>query len=200
VAIFPEGMCSNAQALVTFKIGAFIPRGKLQFPVIFLSNCLVPVQPICISFNCWNTISWAHFAPSLGWIAFFTLAQLRIPFHFNYLPVEAPLENEDPFSFAERVRVKIGEKTGLKLSQLSWENALIDTECIRIGLPRETIVENGQNLMKSHQLEKEDIFIRLQEFKNLRNQTTNLIDLESLNRAVPGKTDSEKEHLGRLEI
>ena len=29
VAIFPEGTCSNAQALLTFKIGAFIPRGKI---------------------------------------------------------------------------------------------------------------------------------------------------------------------------
>jgi len=95
VAIFPEGTCSNAQALLTFKIGAFIPR--------------VPVQPVCISLNCWNTISWARFGPSLGWVVFFTLAQLRIQLSFNYLPVESPLENEDPFSFAERVRAKLAK-------------------------------------------------------------------------------------------
>ena len=145
-------------------------------------------------------MAWTFHGPSLGWLWFFTLAQLRIKLHFNYLPVEAPLENEEPFSFAERVRVKIGEATGLKLSQLSNENGLIDKECIRIGLPRETIVENGEKLMKSHNLKREDIFILLREFKSLRNEKTNLIDLESLNRAVLGKSDSEKEYLDTLDL
>jgi len=134
------------------------------------------------------------------WCWFYTFAQLRIQLHFNYLPVEKPLQNEYPASFAERIRIKVGEATGLKLSQLAYENGLIDDECIRIGLPRQTIVENAHKLMKANELKIDDIFIRLQEFKGLRNQKTNLIDFESLNKAVCGKTHSEKEYLTRKEL
>jgi hypothetical protein len=113
------------------------------------------------------------------------------------LPVEKPLQDEDPASFAERVRIKIGEATGLKLSNLTYENGLINSECLRIGLPKETIGENAEKLMKSCELKIDEIYFRLQEFKDLRNQTTNLIDQESLKKAVSGKTHSEKEYVKR---
>ena len=134
------------------------------------------------------------------WCWFYTFAQLRIQLHFNYLPVEKPLKNEYPATFAERIRIKVGEATGLKLSQLAFENGLIDDECIRIGLPRQTIVENAHKLMKANELKIDDIFIRLQEFKDLRNEKTNLIDFVSLHKAVCGKTHSEKKYLTRKEL
>jgi len=183
-AIFPEGTNSNAQSLLAFKIGAFIPR--------------VPVQPVCLSFKCWNTIVWTFQGPSLFWCLFYTLSQVRIQLNFNYLPVEKPLQDEDPASFAERVRTKIGKATGLKLSQLTYENGLINSECLRIGLSRETIIENAEKLMKSCELKIDDIYFRLQEFKDLRNQKTNLIDKESLKNAICGNTHSEKEYLKRF--
>ena len=158
---------------------------------------IVPVQAVCLSFKCWNTIVWTFEGPSLFWCLFYTLSQLRIQLNFNYLPVEKPLQDEDPASFAERVRVKIGEATGLKLSNLTYENGLINSECLRIGLPKETIEENAEKLMKSCELKIDEIYIRLHEFKDLRKQSTNLIDKDSLNKAVCGKTHSEKEYLKR---
>ncbi|CAG5078117.1 Oidioi.mRNA.OKI2018_I69.PAR.g8905.t1.cds [Oikopleura dioica] len=165
LAIFPEGTNSNSQSLLAFKIGAFIPR--------------VPIQPVCLSFNCWNTIVWTFEGPSLIWCWLFTLSQFRIQLTFNYLPVEKPLDNEDPASFAERVRVEIGRRTGLALSKLTFENGLINEECKRLGLPRETIEENAEKLMKACELKIKDIYHRLQEFKDLRNAKENLITFES---------------------
>ena len=119
---------------------------------------------------------------------------------FNYLPVEKPLDNEDPASFAERVRVEIGRRTGLALSKLTFENGLINEECKRLGLPRETIEENAEKLMKACEMKVKDVFHRLQEFKDLRDAEENLITFESANRAVRGETPSEKQYLERKGI
>jgi len=54
--------------------------------------------------------------------------------------------------------------------------------------------------MKSCELKIDDIYFRLQEFKDLRNQKTNLIDKESLKNAICGNTHSEKEYLKRKEL
>merc|ERR1712013_613735 len=45
VLIFPEGTCTNRTALITFRLGAFIPG--------------VPVQPVILRYdNCYDTVTW----------------------------------------------------------------------------------------------------------------------------------------------
>ncbi len=66
IIIFPEGVCTNRECLVSFKEGAFIPG--------------LPVQPVIIEFkNEFDSVTWTFDDFSVFKVFFYTLCQ----FHNN---------------------------------------------------------------------------------------------------------------------
>ena len=57
VLIFPEGTCTNRTALITFRLGAFIPGVPVQ-PVILRCLFLVVIVPLCRYENAVDTVTW----------------------------------------------------------------------------------------------------------------------------------------------
>ena len=123
--------------------------------------CLVPVQPVAVSFEGWRTGTCSK-GTNQAWLLLVSFANLRmevlkkssslktdnIKLRFDYLPVVTPLENEDPISFSSRVRVIFSEHTGLKSSNISFENTLIHLELKRLRLPFESMDVDLKKLMK----------------------------------------------------
>ncbi|CAG5078978.1 Oidioi.mRNA.OKI2018_I69.PAR.g9139.t1.cds [Oikopleura dioica] len=181
ISLFPEGTVTNGESLVQFKVGAFIPK--------------VPVQPVSITFEGWNTAAWGH--EGLGWYVFYTLGNFRIKLTYDYLPVVPPLESEDPISFSRRVRLIFSEHTGLSLSNLSYENVRIHAELEKLGLPFDSMDVNLGKLMKCLDYKIEDVHVRLQEFAKLRGPEKNVITSSSLDKAVNGKCDHSITYLKR---
>ncbi|CAG5104636.1 Oidioi.mRNA.OKI2018_I69.chr1.g1409.t1.cds [Oikopleura dioica] len=162
--MFPEGAVTNGKSLLQFKPGAFIPR--------------VPVQPVAVSFEGWRTGTCSK-GTNQAWLLLVSFANLRMELRFDYLPVVTPLENEDPISFSSRVRVIFSEHTGLKSSNISFENTLIHFELKRLGLPFESMDVDLKKLMKCLDYKVEDIHLRLQEFAKLRDPEENIITIGS---------------------
>ena len=52
---------------------------------------------------------------------------------YHYLDVESPLQSENPEDYGDRLRAIMGEKMGIPLSNLSFENGMIYGECKRLG-------------------------------------------------------------------
>jgi len=81
VLIFPEGTCTNRSALITFRLGAFIPG--------------VPVQPVIIRYdNCYDTVTWTWEGIPAWKAIVFSLSQFRINHSVEFLPPYSPSEEE----------------------------------------------------------------------------------------------------------
>ncbi|KAH9533634.1 hypothetical protein CY35_18G062200 [Sphagnum magellanicum] len=96
VLLFPEGTTTNGRALISFKLGAFVPG--------------LPVQPVVIRYP------FVHFDPSWGDISlmnllFRMLTQVHNFMEVEYLPVMYPSlrEQSNPPEFAERVRFEMAK-------------------------------------------------------------------------------------------
>ena len=77
ISLFPEGTVTNGESLVQFKVGAFIPKSKNKnYSCSYLLPFQVPVQPVAVSFEGWNTAAWGF--EGLGWYVFYTLGNFRM--------------------------------------------------------------------------------------------------------------------------
>jgi lysophosphatidylcholine acyltransferase/lyso-PAF acetyltransferase len=94
--LFPEGTCTNREALITFKPGAFHPGLPVQ-PVLFRYPGS-DGENDCVSWS-WKGAGWAK-------VLWRTLARLNTNCEIEYLPVYRPSEEEkrDPVLYARNVR------------------------------------------------------------------------------------------------
>ena len=91
--IFPEGTCTNREALISFKLGAFFPG--------------VPIQPIVIRYpNRYDSFTWTWSGPGPMQLLWLTLTKGFTRVEVEYLPVYVPSEEEkaNPKLFAKNVQ------------------------------------------------------------------------------------------------
>lgn len=127
ICIFPEGTCTNGKCLISFKPGAFIP------------GC--PVQPVLLRFlNDSETYSWTWDGPGLSLLAVLVLCQLSNDAEIEFLPVWNPSEEEreDPKLYAENVRQHMARCLNLPVTGHSFEDAVLMSKAVELGLPPST--------------------------------------------------------------
>jgi len=113
VLIFPEGTCTNRSALITFRLGAFIPG--------------VPVQPVIIRYdNCYDTVTWTWEGIPAWKAIVFSLSQFRINHSVEFLPPYSPSEEEiaKPQLFANNVRAVMAARMGVPVTDCSYYDYL----------------------------------------------------------------------------
>jgi len=113
VLIFPEGTCTNRSALITFRLGAFIPG--------------VPVQPVIMRYdNCYDTVTWTWEGIPAWKAIVFSLSQFRIQHSVEFLPPYSPSEEEiaKPQLFANNVRAVMAARMGVPVTDCSYYDYL----------------------------------------------------------------------------
>ena len=126
LVIFPEGCCTNGQALITFKSGAFIPA--------------VPVQPVLIEYlNDWDTYRWTMKGIDGLIVLWYTMCQLQTRCRVTFLPVHVPseLEAASPKLFAQRVRSEMAEVLRVPCTEHSFEDCRLMRHSTKLDLPME---------------------------------------------------------------
>ncbi|XP_035917964.1 lysophosphatidylcholine acyltransferase-like [Anopheles stephensi] len=124
ILIFPEGTCSNGQAVVQFKPGAFGPG--------------LPVQPVAIRYtNPTNTVSWTWEGPGVPVLLWRTLTAFHTGFEINFLPVYYPNEQErnDAKLYALNVRNYIAHSLGIPGTEHGYNDCKLMNYMIAIGMP-----------------------------------------------------------------
>ena len=118
VLIFPEGTCTNRQAFITFRLGAFYPS--------------VPVQPVMIRYdNILDTVTWTWEGIGAWKVIAYTLSQLYTNCTIEYLPPYVPSqeEKEDPKKFASGVRSVMAKSLGVGTTDCSYFDYLKIEKC-----------------------------------------------------------------------
>jgi len=113
VLIFPEGTCTNRTALITFRLGAFIPG--------------VPVQPVILRYdNCYDTVTWTWEGIPAWKAIVYSLSQLRMNHSVEFLPPYSPSEEEvaKPQLFADNVRAVMASRMGVPVTDCSYYDYL----------------------------------------------------------------------------
>lgn len=99
--IFPEGTCTNRQALISFKLGAFYPG--------------VPIQPIIIRYpNRYDSFTWTWAGPGPLQLLWLTLTKCFSKVEVEYLPVYVPNDEEkqNPKLYAKNVQLVMSKWVG----------------------------------------------------------------------------------------
>jgi len=113
VLIFPEGTCTNRTALITFRLGAFIPG--------------VPVQPVILRYeNAVDTVTWTWEGIPAWQVIVFSLCQFAVHLSIEFLPPHAPSEAEraEPQLFANNVRAAMAARMGVGVTDCSYYDYL----------------------------------------------------------------------------
>lgn len=121
--VFPEGTCTNREALITFKRGAF-SSGQ-------------PVQPVALEWpNNEFDVTWTAGGPSRVWLTLHLLCQPKINLKVHFLPVYHPSEEEqlDADLFARNVRQVIADRLKIGVTNHSTEDMFLAKEARRLKL------------------------------------------------------------------
>ena len=111
LGVFPEGTTTNGRLLIQFRAGAFRLR--------------CPVQPAFIRHSfCWFSPYWTLTAMPVHVISL--LSQVYNDVHITLLPVHVPTAHEmdHPIEFANTVRAKIAEYSGMDVTELTFRHSL----------------------------------------------------------------------------
>ena len=126
VAMFPEGTCTNGQALITFKPGAFYPG--------------LPVQPVYMKYtNKFDYTTWTWEGPPTWKLLCIMCAQVFNKAEIHILPVYNPSEEEkeDPFLFARNVRNYMANYAKIPYTDHSFEDCRLMNEAHKHNMPYE---------------------------------------------------------------
>uniref|UniRef100_A0A1A9WZ91 Phospholipid/glycerol acyltransferase domain-containing protein n=1 Tax=Glossina brevipalpis TaxID=37001 RepID=A0A1A9WZ91_9MUSC len=124
VIIFAEGTCTNRQALIKFKPGAFYPG--------------VPVQPVLLKYpNKYDTFTWTWDGPGALKLLWLTMSTFYNNCEIEYLPVYHPNQEEkaDPFLYADNVRAVMAKALGVPTSDYSFEDVVMMTRARSLNVP-----------------------------------------------------------------
>nr|XP_023692195.1 lysophospholipid acyltransferase LPCAT4 [Paramormyrops kingsleyae] len=111
--LFPEGTTTNGQALIKFKLGAFMAG--------------VPVQPVLLSYpNKLNTVCWTWKGTDWMEVVWHTASQLYTNITVEYLPVYTPSQEEkaNPTLYAANVQKLMAEKLGIPATDYVLEGKI----------------------------------------------------------------------------
>lgn len=166
--VFPEGTNSNRKSLLTFKPGAFFPG--------------VPVQPVILRFNMWDTITWTFDGTNGAALMFLTLCQTYISMTIEYLPVYKPDEDEKKHAmkFANNVREIMATALNIPVSDLAYENGFLFELCKKLKIPTKEADFNFHALMKATNHGIKQMCKRMYEYAELNCEDRDGITKESL--------------------
>jgi len=127
ILIFPEGTCTNGQALIKYKTGAFQPGCAVQ-PILIRRN-----DPMAL-----DTITWTY-DQAFGFTGclWLTLCQFNTSVSIEFLPVYFPTDDEikDSHIFASNVRKRMASRLGIS----TVERSLL--EMLNMEAPKEVKVD-----------------------------------------------------------
>ncbi|XP_071813429.1 lysophosphatidylcholine acyltransferase 2-like isoform X1 [Apostichopus japonicus] len=154
IMIFPEGTCTNASCLITFKGGAFYPG--------------VPVQPVTVKYNT-DTVIWTWDGPPTFTTLWFTLCNFNNGIQMEFLPVYKPSQEEidDPKLFARNVRSKMGQSLKVPVTDHTYEDCKLMQEAEKMGLPTEVGLVEFQKMLNKLGVRRETLAERLHEYADM---------------------------------
>jgi len=171
--VFPEGTCTNGNALVQFKLGAFAPGLPVQ-PVIFR----YPSKAHDPSFTFPRT--------TLSYLKGMLL-QFRNPMTVEYLPVYYPSESEKqcPARFAAGVQRKMAEALGVPATKHAAEDVSLCLAAQRLRLPFKTGMVQWQAITENlTQMRYREASQLLKEFRKMDTQGKGRLDFPSFAKAM----------------
>eukprot|EP01102_Stenamoeba_stenopodia_P004457 TRINITY_DN1475_c0_g4_i1.p1 TRINITY_DN1475_c0_g4~~TRINITY_DN1475_c0_g4_i1.p1 ORF type:complete len:430 (+),score=60.53 TRINITY_DN1475_c0_g4_i1:83-1291(+) len=121
--IFPEGTNTNGNALISFKLGAFVPERA--------------VQPCCVKYPYVNFDISSVGGTSLGFFFYRTMCQFVNYMTVTYLPPREPKGDEkgNPALFAKNVRLAMAKALNVPVTEHSYEDVLLQMAAIKKQLP-----------------------------------------------------------------
>ncbi|XP_075832997.1 lysophosphatidylcholine acyltransferase 2 isoform X2 [Microtus pennsylvanicus] len=156
ILVFPEGTCTNRSCLITFKPGAFIPG--------------VPVQPILLRYpNKLDTVTWTWQGYTFIQLCVLTFCQLFTKVEVEFLPVQAPSDEEknDPVLFASRVRNLMAEALAIPVTDHTYEDCRLMISAGQLTLPMEAGLVEFTKISRKLKLDWDGIRKHLDEYASI---------------------------------
>ncbi|XP_062501153.1 lysophosphatidylcholine acyltransferase 2-like isoform X2 [Corticium candelabrum] len=167
IFIFPEGVCTNRKALVTFRRGAFV------------AGC--PVQPVLFHYrNKMDTTTWTWTGLSAHFSFYLTLCQFANYLEIEYCPVYTPSnqEKEDPILYANNVRNVLAKKLNLPTSDHTFEDIRLMTSGTRHSLPFNAGIVEFVKLKDRLHMDLNDMKRHLSQFAEIDENKDGYVDIE----------------------
>ena len=180
VLIFPEGTCTNGQALISFKAGAFAIGA--------------PVQPVVLRYP------HAYCDPSAADTGYDRLLLLMLQVYnrleVTYLPVVAPTaaEQADAKLFASAVRALMAKELGVGQTQHSYSDVWLSVEAAKVGVAQDFEMARLEKLFN---LSVDDAKRLLASFHRLDGDGSGRIELDEFAAAL-GLQDAPAGYVQRL--
>ncbi|XP_034378550.1 lysophosphatidylcholine acyltransferase 2 [Arvicanthis niloticus] len=156
ILVFPEGTCTNRSCLITFKPGAFIPG--------------VPVQPVLLRYpNKLDTVTWTWQGYTFIQLCVLTFCQLFTKVEIEFMPVQAPSEEEknDPVLFASRVRNLMAEALKIPVTDHTYEDCRLMISAGQLTLPMEAGLVEFTKISRKLKLDWDGIRKHLDEYASI---------------------------------
>lgn len=121
ILIFPEGTCTNGNALITFKAGPFLP-GE-------------PVQPVALRYP-FRSLSLSGAASDAYTRLIWGMLQVYNVLHVTMLPMHTPTAEEraDPNKFASAVRDEMAKELAIPCTSHTHEDMFLAMTATRYGI------------------------------------------------------------------
>ncbi|XP_051024604.1 lysophosphatidylcholine acyltransferase 2 [Acomys russatus] len=156
ILVFPEGTCTNRSCLITFKPGAFIPG--------------VPVQPILLRYpNKLDTVTWTWQGYTFIQLCVLTFCQLFTKVEVEFMPVQAPSDEEknNPVLFASRVRNLMAEALGIPVTDHTYEDCRLMISAGQLTLPMEAGLVEFTKISRKLKLDWDSVRKQLDEYASI---------------------------------
>ncbi|XP_021026250.1 lysophosphatidylcholine acyltransferase 2 isoform X1 [Mus caroli] len=156
ILVFPEGTCTNRSCLITFKPGAFIPG--------------VPVQPVLLRYpNKLDTVTWTWQGYTFLQLCVLTFCQLFTKVEIEFMPVQAPSEEEkkDPVLFASRIRNLMAEALEIPVTDHTYEDCRLMISAGQLTLPMEAGLVEFSKISRKLKLDWDGIRKHLDEYASI---------------------------------
>jgi len=171
--VFPEGTCTNGNALVQFKLGAFTPG--------------LPVQPVLFRYTSKTYDPSFTFPRSSGGYLLGMLLQLYNPMEVEYLPVYVPNESEkqSPVIYAAGVQKKMAEALGVPATKHAAEDVALCSAAQRLHLPLKTGLVQWQAVTENlTQMRYRDASQLLKTFSKMDKEGKGRLDFKAFSSAM----------------
>lgn len=136
--VFPEGTCSNGDAVIMFRTGAFVAG--------------VPVQPVAVKYRDTHDFdpSWVSAGPGVGALLLRMMSRVSNGMDVTYLPVHVPTEAEraEPALFARNVQQEIAAVLGadVRATRHSYEDVQLAAIASKAHYPPDKAVAELQSM------------------------------------------------------
>ena len=179
--IFPEGTCTNGDALIAFKPGPFIPGA--------------PVQPVVLRYP-YDVLSLSAASNDAEKRLFFSMFMLYNRVSVTYLPLYTPSPEEaaDPLLFARNVREVMAAELQVPCTAHSYEDVWLAAKARQYGVEQTFEVKAVAALL---QINADGVTALLERFHSLDTDGSGLLGIEEFATAL-GLEGAEEAYVAQL--